>query len=178
MTQKQIQLGMFGELHGTLIREGVKMGRNRFKKIERIEHTKAEIKAVLENAGIPTLSLYDQKYYTCSWSVWQEYIRNNLIQLTKWRRDAGDCDNFAFLFAAMSCWVLRVNTCSVAVGPIFDKNSENQIGRHCFSIILAEDFGEIKPILFEPETDFSTEWKAPKTDLGKWGYKVDWLSLF
>ena len=178
MNNIQEQLGIFGKLHGTLIREGVVMGRNRYHNTTKSVHTKDEIKAVLLEAGLPAVSLYDQKYYTCSWNVWQDYINNNLIQLTRWLRDSGDCDNFAFLFSALASWILRVNTCGVAVGAIYDKNSGNQVGRHCYNIILAEDFGQIKPILFEPIKDLSTEWKPPKTTLGEWKYAADWFSLF
>jgi len=182
MNQKEQKLGVFGSLHGTLIREGVVMGRSRFKNIKRTPHKKAEMTQILLDLGVIKVeygvSSYDQMYYTCSLKIWEEYIKNNKIQMTKWLRDAGDCDNFAFLFAALASWILRVNTCTVAVGPIFKRNTENQTGRHCFNVLLTEDDGIIKPILFEPITDLKTVWKPPKTELGPWGYKIDWCSIF
>ena len=171
------KLKMYQKLGCRLIYEGVKMSRTAYKDIERHQHSRSEIKEFLQGIGITGVSLYDQQYYTCSWSVWQSFIKNTFIQQTKYESDTTDCDKYARFFSALSSWTLKCNTGGFATGPIYFKASGNQVNRHCFNLILTEDFGEIKPILFEPMYDTSNPWNGNKTALGDYLYAIDWYSL-
>lgn len=171
-----VKLKMFQKLGCKLINEGVKMSRTSYRDIKRYRHSKQEVKELLKEIGITGVSLYDQQYYTCSWHDWQSFIKNTFIQQTKYGTDVLDCEDYARFFFALSAWILKVNTGGMAVGPLYLEQTGQQINRHAFNLILAEDFGKITPILFEPMHDTSTLWGGDKTALGGYLFGIDWVN--
>jgi len=147
-------------------------------KVAPMEYPSSVVRQLLINTtGVPTfsISLSDNKYFLTTWERWGEIIDFDLIDQLVYYYDKFDCDNFAFYFASRAAGLYGLNTGGVAYGSIYDKNTNELLGRHAFNIIVTTN--DIRA--YEPMTDEDCVIEAGKPIvIGGWRYVCDWILLF
>jgi len=120
--------------------------------------------------------LWDGVIYYTTLNEWKKIIRQDLIDRLKWILDKFDCDNFATIFTAFMSVFYGLNSAGLALGAVLDKNTKKVIGYHAYNVIVAEDSGEVKLFVYEPQSDeiqiakkeTYMSWAIYRTDLIIW----------
>ena len=179
-TEKQIN--EFARKIGlTLINAGTKMLRSAYD-LKPLTFTASQINTFLQDqiAGLG-ISLYDEKYSTTDWNTW-EWIKDlDLLDTLQYYSDTFDCDNFSYAFASRASTFYLLNSCGVATGWIYDPITKQKLFRHAFNLIITQDNGMLKLILYEPQTDEFKIWEKGKDNILptlNWLYKPDWVIFF
>ena len=116
--------------------------------------------------------LWDGVIYYITLDEWKKIIRQDLIDRLKWILDKFDCDNFATIFTAFMSVFYGLNSAGLALGAVLDKNTKKVIGYHAYNVIVAEDSGEVKLFIYEPQNDTIKEAKR-ETDMDWTIYRTD-----
>lgn len=175
MGKKQLQLKInkvkrkIGSLY---FHKGLKMFQEAGDVYASIVHT-TEIQKCLKDLGITvTDSVYDRWFYAASWDEWLDVIANDIIHKIKYIKEKKDCDNFAFLFAALAAMLYGLTTAPPTFG-------DTNYGRHYFNIIIAKEGDGLAAFLYEP---MSGMWDRIEKDkelvIGQMTYQPRHLHLF
>ena len=132
-----------------------------------------DIQKLLRGLGISvTDSVYDRWFYVASWDEWLDVIANDIIHKIKYIKEKKDCDNFAFLFAALAAMLYGLTTAPPTFG-------DTKYGRHYFNIIIAKEGDKLSAFLYEP---MSGMWDRIEKDkelvIGQMTYQPRHLHLF
>ena len=94
----------------------------------------------------------DSRYRAVDMKTWELIIAYNDVDEEKYKSEHFDCDNFAVCFAGEVAQKWDIN----GVGIVIDFSAQ-----HAYNcLILADKFGNIKIISFEPQADRFAEYKA------------------
>ena len=107
--------------------------------------------------------LYDGKYHVPRKDALIQFIRDNWLDKRRWLEDVYDCDNFALSFKAYLAEIGLINACGFAVGEVRDAKTNQLLGYHAFNVLsFYDETGEVKLVMFEPQTDEIAEIKDGK----------------
>jgi len=117
--------------------------------------------------------LLDNWYKVVDLNTWKEIIQSDVLNLTKkWKKEVFDCDNFAITFVGHVNELYEINSVGIALGRVYDANSNKLIGYHAFNVIVVKEGKDLEIYVYEPQTDGLA--KADKrTKLSNWIYEVD-----
>ena len=164
-----------------LLNNGFQFTRDGFKAVK-YPLTKEALKIIItEKTGLSpdNMSLYDAKYYVTDWETWKYVIDKVMIDAMVYQIDFSDCDNFAFLFTAISSMIFGLSSAPVVTGQIYNATTNEPITRHAFNFIVAKDGNNFNVYCYEPQSDRETIIrKGLPTIIRNWKYTFDWLTLF
>ena len=131
---------------------------------------------LVSTLGCKTM-LLDLWYKVVDLNTWKEIIQSDTLNsIKKWKRDVFDCDNFAIVFMAHVEELYEINSVGLAIGKIYDANSNKLVGYHAFNVIVVKEGNDLEVYLYEPQTDGLAK-ASKRTKLGNWLYEVDWVIM-
>lgn len=179
MATKQEKISLIGIKFGTtLLNMGINIAQSGFSlKVKPVRVNFATIKSYLLREGLsPTTTQYDSLYYLTSWDIWKLMIDHTLLDALIYLSDKFDCDNFAWLFSALSSALLGVNSCGAAFGKLYNNETGAYIGAHYFNVIVTSN-GDL--YCYEPMNDKSVLIKKGEPIImGNWKYKIIKITFF
>jgi len=97
-----------------------------------------------------TPSLADREYYFDTWDKWLKAIEIDWTNMNKYLTDAFDCDNFADIFNARMAEYYGWNTSGRLSVALYRPNTNQIIGYHRASIIVALEGPILRAYAYDP----------------------------
>jgi len=162
-----------------LLDKGIFLLQDSFSGLENAQLTADMVRGYVLNLGLNIpINQFDYKYYTTSWQNWQLLISSVILDKALYLADKRDCDNYAYLFASLSTFLMSLNTCGVAFGEIYDKTFGRFIDRHYFNTILTSDGSLYLIDSLNSYPDYVKIEKDKDIVLGNWKYKLLSITFF
>jgi len=123
------------------------------------QYTQGDIKKKLHNKfdGVRIIIL-DRTYRVPTTGVFQDILRENALEETKYQATYFDCESFSLLFQGLVALHYRINSVGVAI---------SYQSEHAFNVVLTEDNG-LTVWKLEPQADEMWQVEQPERD----GYAI------
>jgi len=115
----------------------------------------------------------DRKYTYSDLETFDNDLKFDFTRFMTYVSDIFDCDNFAHVFKDVMDIFFGYSAIGVAYGKLYYQ--DNFVGYHAFNVVLVDDKGELKFLVYEPQTGNYSPCDRSYTKIGKWGYEI--LSL-
>ena len=146
-----------------------------------VSRTKTQIKEFVSGLGFDaTISLSDSLYYVDTWERWLKAIEIDWTNLHKYIKDSYDCDNFADSFNARMAETYGWNTAGRLSVELLNPKTENHIGWHRASLIVALVNGELTAFAYDPMIGMNDEWDKLEDSfiqIKNWNYVPNFISF-
>jgi len=144
-------------------------------KITPIEMPKDVIRKLLEGKGMGNMSLKDAEFAIETWETMEEIIATEWISNKDYTKYYYDCDNFADAFKV---YVNEFGLTNVAYAEGYRWKDPEDKRSHAFNVIITQDGGLFKPIVFEPQSaEFGDMRQGRFATLGDYTYRVDKITM-
>ena len=178
--EQQAKVNELARRIGSLLLDiGIRFLQSSFQNLQVTEFTALQVKDFVTKAGLNIpVNQFDWKYYTTSFENWQLLIDSVVLDKALYISERFDCDNYSFLFSSLSSIIMRLNTCGVAYGIVYNKNTGALIGYHYFNIILVSDGSLYLIDTLNSYPDSVKIEKGKSIVLGNWRYDVRSITFF
>lgn len=128
---------------------------------------------------VGNFSLSDENYYLEDWEIWKNLIDIDWVEEHPYYKDKFDCDNFAMYFASNVAFIYELNSCGVAYGNVYNKDTGKLIDGHVFNLIIALENNVPALFLFEPMKRKWIKWdKNGDNIIDNLRYEINWILFY